>query len=136
MKKVFRQTAIAGLFVAGLLALSSSAYAVDADAAKALAKQCVAIGKRYHSSVAVTASVGGFVPKVQTPFQWFGQNTIEELTRKVYLLRDAARPVCPVCWAAIYSTARGNIASHFDGTREVCPASGHTYAIAVRRPWA
>ena len=39
MKKVFRQTAIAGLFVAGLLALSSSAYAVDADAAKALAKQ-------------------------------------------------------------------------------------------------
>ena len=39
MKKVFRHTAIAGLFVAGLLALSSSAYAVDADAAKALAKQ-------------------------------------------------------------------------------------------------
>src|SRR5665213_1255772 len=58
-----------------------------------LAKQCVAIGKRYHSSVTVTASVGGFVPKVQTPFQWFGQNTIEELTRKVHLLRDAARPV-------------------------------------------
>ena len=59
----------------------------------ALAKQCVAIGKRYHNSVTVTASVGGFVPKVQTPFQWFGQNTIEELTRKVHLLRDAARPV-------------------------------------------
>ena len=58
-----------------------------------LAKQCVAIGKRYHSSVTVTASVGGFVPKVQTPFQWFGQNTVEELTRKVHLLRDAARPV-------------------------------------------
>ena len=59
----------------------------------ALAKQCVAIGKRYHKGVTVTASVGGFVPKVQTPFQWFGQNTIEELTRKVHLLRDAARPV-------------------------------------------
>src|SRR5450631_3254470 len=59
----------------------------------ALAKQCVAIGKRYHKSVTVTASVGGFVPKVQTPFQWFGQNTIEELTRKVHLLRDAARGV-------------------------------------------
>ena len=41
----------------------------------------------------MTASVGGFVPKVQTPFQWFGQNTVEELTRKVHLLRDAARPV-------------------------------------------
>jgi radical SAM family uncharacterized protein len=58
-----------------------------------LAKQCVAIGRKYHKGVTVTASVGGFVPKVQTPFQWFGQNTIEELTRKIHLLRDAARPV-------------------------------------------
>ena len=58
-----------------------------------LGKQCVAIGRRYHRGVTVTASVGGFVPKPQTPFQWFGQNTIEELTRKVHLVRDAARPV-------------------------------------------
>ncbi len=58
-----------------------------------LASQCVAIGRRYHKGVTVTASVGGFVPKVQTPFQWFGQNTIEELTRKVHLLKDAARGV-------------------------------------------
>jgi radical SAM family uncharacterized protein len=58
-----------------------------------LGKQCVAIGRRYHRGVTVTASVGGFVPKPQTPFQWFGQNTIEELTRKVRLVRDAARPV-------------------------------------------
>ena len=39
----------------------------------------------------VTASVGGFVPKAHTPFQWFGQNTMEELRRKVGLLKDAAR---------------------------------------------
>jgi radical SAM family uncharacterized protein len=58
-----------------------------------LAARCVDIGRRYHRGASVTASVGGFVPKVQTPFQWFGQNTIEELTRKVHLLRDAARPV-------------------------------------------
>ena len=58
-----------------------------------LAARCAAIGRRYHKGPSVTASVGGFVPKVQTPFQWFGQNTIEELTRKVHLLRDAARPV-------------------------------------------
>ena len=57
-----------------------------------LAKQCVAIGKRYHKGVTVTASVGGFVPKVQTPFQWFGQNTIEELTRKVHLLARRRPP--------------------------------------------
>ena len=35
------------------------------------------------------SSVGGFVPKPFTPFQWFGQNTVAELQRKVGLLRDA-----------------------------------------------
>ncbi|MGD0880698.1 MAG: TIGR03960 family B12-binding radical SAM protein [Acidimicrobiales bacterium] len=81
-----------------------------------LAKQCVAIGKRYHSSVAVVASVGGFVPKVQTPFQWFGQNTIEELTRKVHLLRDAARPVrgLTVRWHDPKATAAEGIVSRGD----------------------
>ncbi len=58
-----------------------------------LASRCVDIGQRYHRSVTVTASVGGFVPKAQTPFQWFGQDTVEELTRKVHLLKDAARGV-------------------------------------------
>jgi radical SAM family uncharacterized protein len=56
-----------------------------------LAKQCVAIGKKHTKSASVTASVGGFVPKAFTPFQWFGQNTREELQRKVNLLRDAVR---------------------------------------------
>jgi radical SAM family uncharacterized protein len=56
-----------------------------------LAKQCVAIGTRYNKAASVTASVGGFVPKPFTPFQWFGQNTMEELQRKVHLLRDAVR---------------------------------------------
>ena len=82
----------------------------------ALAKQCVAIGKRYHKSVTVTASVGGFVPKVQTPFQWFGQNTIEELTRKVHLLRDAARPVrgLTIRWHDPKATAAEGIVSRGD----------------------
>ena len=59
----------------------------------ALAKSCVEIGRRYHRNVTVTASVGGFVPKAHTPFQWFGQNTMEELRRKVILLKDAVRGV-------------------------------------------
>jgi len=82
----------------------------------ALAKQCVAIGKRYHKGVTVTASVGGFVPKVQTPFQWFGQNTIEELTRKVHLLRDAARPVrgLTIRWHDPKATAAEGIVSRGD----------------------
>ena len=36
-------------------------------------------------------SLGGFVPKPFTPFQWFGQNTREELDRKIALLREDAR---------------------------------------------
>jgi len=56
-----------------------------------LARNVVEIGKRYHKHPSVTVSVGGFVPKPFTPFQWFGQNTREELARKVGLLRDATR---------------------------------------------
>ncbi len=58
-----------------------------------LGQRCVEIGRRWHRSVAVTASVGGFVPKAQTPFQWFGQDREEELRRKVRLLRDATASV-------------------------------------------
>ena len=56
-----------------------------------LARNCLEIGRRHVKGAAVKASVGGFVPKPFTPFQWFGQNTVDELTRKVNLLRDASR---------------------------------------------
>ena len=56
-----------------------------------LARKCVEIGRKYHRGASVTISVGGFVPKPFTPFQWFGQNTVAELARKVNLLRDALR---------------------------------------------
>lgn len=56
-----------------------------------LAKNCVAVGRKHSGKVTVTASVGGFVPKPQTPFQWFGQNTEDEMRRKVNLLKDATR---------------------------------------------
>ena len=56
-----------------------------------LARNCVEIGKSHHKSPSVTVSVGGFVPKPFTPFQWFGQNTFEELQRKIGLLRDETR---------------------------------------------
>ncbi len=54
-----------------------------------MAANCVKIGRRHTNRASVTASVGGFVPKPHTPFQWFGQNTVEELRRKVKLLRNA-----------------------------------------------
>jgi radical SAM family uncharacterized protein len=56
-----------------------------------LARNCVAIGRRYNKGANVSASVGGFVPKPQTPFQWFGQDTPGQLNHKIGLLRDATR---------------------------------------------
>jgi radical SAM family uncharacterized protein len=56
-----------------------------------LARNCVEIGRSYTRGASVKASVGGFVPKPFTPFQWFGQNTVDELYRKIGLLRDATR---------------------------------------------
>ena len=50
-----------------------------------LAKNCVQIGKKYNKQASVTVSVGGLVPKPFTPYQWFGQNTSEELQRKINL---------------------------------------------------
>ena len=56
-----------------------------------LARNCVAIGHRYNKGATISASVGGFVPKPQTPFQWFRQDTPGELNHKIGLLRDATR---------------------------------------------
>ncbi len=54
-----------------------------------LAANCTRIGRRHTNRASVTVSLGGFVPKPHTPFQWFGQNTVGELRRKVQLVRDA-----------------------------------------------
>ncbi len=56
-----------------------------------LGARCAEIGRRYQKSVTVVASVGGFVPKPHTPFQWFGMDTVAELARKVALLRAEAK---------------------------------------------
>lgn len=56
-----------------------------------LARRCAEIGREHAKGASVTVSVGGFVPKPFTPFQWFGQNTVTELRRKVGLLKDAVR---------------------------------------------
>jgi radical SAM family uncharacterized protein len=56
-----------------------------------LARAVVRIGRRHVRGATATVSVGGFVPKPHTPFQWFGQNGVPELRRKVGLLRDGLR---------------------------------------------
>lgn len=44
-----------------------------------------------NKNLRVTVSVSSFVPKPFTPFQWFGQNTQEELFEKQMLLKDAIK---------------------------------------------
>ncbi len=66
---------------------------VDTLGIAELARNAAEVGRKHHKGASVTVSVGGFVPKPFTPFQWFGQNTTEELQRKVNLLRDDLRGV-------------------------------------------
>lgn len=56
-----------------------------------LAANCVELGRQYTNRASVTVSLGGFVPKAHTPFQWFGQNSVDEMRRKIGLLREASR---------------------------------------------
>jgi radical SAM family uncharacterized protein len=63
---------------------------IDTEGIVDLAAGCVSIGKKYTNRASVTVSVGGFVPKAHTPFQWFGQNGVPELRRKIGLVREAA----------------------------------------------
>ncbi len=64
---------------------------VDTEAIAELGAMAARIGRAHTNRASVTLSVGGFVPKAHTPFQWFGQNTEDELRRKINLLRDATR---------------------------------------------
>jgi radical SAM family uncharacterized protein len=81
-----------------------------------LAKNCVDIGKRHTGRASVTASVGGFVPKPHTPFQWFGQNTTAELSRKIGMLKDATKrmPGVQLKWHDPKATLAEGIASRGD----------------------
>jgi hypothetical protein len=61
----------------------------DTSGVAELARAVVEIGRRHTKGASCTASLGGFVPKAHTPFQWFGQNGVDELRRKIGLVRDA-----------------------------------------------
>ncbi len=81
-----------------------------------LARNCVELGRAHHRSPSVTVSVGGFVPKPFTPFQWFGQNTTAELRRKIGLLRDELKRARGVQlkWHDPHATLVEGIASRGD----------------------
>ncbi|MDA3039837.1 MAG: TIGR03960 family B12-binding radical SAM protein, partial [Actinomycetota bacterium] len=92
-----------------------------------LARNCVQLGKKHTNRASVTVSVGGFVPKPFTPFQWFGQNTVEELQRKINLLRDATRKMGGVQlkWHDPKATLIEGLASR--GDRRLAPVIEHVW---------
>jgi radical SAM family uncharacterized protein len=80
-----------------------------------LARNVVKIGKQYTKQASATVSVGGFVPKAHTPFQWFGQNGTAELHRKITMLRDDLRKTAAqVRWHDPEATFAEGIASRGD----------------------
>jgi radical SAM family uncharacterized protein len=52
-----------------------------------LGLKVLAIGRQYGRKNKLTISVGGFVPKPHTPFQWCAQDRPEELHRKLGLIK-------------------------------------------------
>jgi radical SAM family uncharacterized protein len=59
----------------------------------ALARRVIETGRQVSGQhdVRCTVSIGGFVPKPHTPFQWAGQADHETVDRRLRLLRDALR---------------------------------------------
>jgi radical SAM family uncharacterized protein len=87
---------------------------VDTLGIAELAAGCVAIGKKHTSRASVTVSLGGFVPKAHTPFQWFGQNGVDELQRKINLVRSAAGRGVQVKWHDPKASLAEGVASRGD----------------------
>lgn len=66
----------------------------DLEALAELARRLVAAGRRVRGGKAsVKVSVGCFVPKSWTPFQWEPFAGVEELERRLRLLKDLFRPI-------------------------------------------
>jgi radical SAM family uncharacterized protein len=58
-----------------------------------LAREVIRTGREVcgHRDIRCTVSIGGFVPKAHTPFQWAGQLPADQTHRRLLLLRDAIR---------------------------------------------
>ena len=63
----------------------------DVAAIAELAIEVYAVARRHGKANKVTISVGGFVPKPHTPFQWAAQDPPEEIRRKLSLIRHAIK---------------------------------------------
>jgi radical SAM family uncharacterized protein len=65
----------------------------DLDALVALVNDILAQGRKHGVRPTVNVSVGSFVPKSFTPFQWFAFDGVESLNRKLGYLKEKFRTV-------------------------------------------
>jgi radical SAM family uncharacterized protein len=65
----------------------------DLDDLVTLVKDILAQGKKHGVKAQVNVSVGCFIPKSFTPFQWFAFDGVENLQRKIAYLKDRFRSV-------------------------------------------
>ncbi|HEX7527540.1 MAG TPA: TIGR03936 family radical SAM-associated protein, partial [Thermoanaerobaculia bacterium] len=65
----------------------------DLDALVTLVKDILAQGRKHGIRPNVNVSVGSFVPKSFTPFQWFAFDGVESLNRKLAYLKEKFRHV-------------------------------------------
>ena len=65
----------------------------DVTAIADLASRVIATGREVSGTrdIRCTVSIGGFVPKPHTPFQWAAQADVETIDRRLMLLRDRIR---------------------------------------------
>ena len=97
-----------------------------------LARNCVEIGRQHHKRASVTVSRRRLRAQAVHPFQWFGQNTVDELRRKVDLLRDDAAPRPRACSSSgTTRRPRSSRASRSRGDRRL--GAGHRGRVARRR---
>ena len=86
---VERGLSATGFEEVGLLSLSSADHSEIAD----LAKRVIETGRRISGKrdIRCTVSIGGFVPKPHTPFQWVAQLGAEETDARLAKLREAIK---------------------------------------------
>ncbi|HKJ55305.1 MAG TPA: radical SAM protein, partial [Nitriliruptoraceae bacterium] len=64
----------------------------DVEAIANMGIEVYKIAQKHGRKNKVTVSVGGFVPKPHTPFQWVAQDTPEEIQRKLDLVLEIIKP--------------------------------------------
>lgn len=65
----------------------------DVMAIAAMARRVIETGRQIsgHRDITCTISIGGFVPKAQTPFQWVGQAPVDVINSRLRMLKDDIR---------------------------------------------